>query len=87
VIGESGYYQGKERPLKNKHDPYLYEQFEKAIVHVVINCAATYEDIGDQFGVSAVRIAQIAIKHGVRRARGPRPRPQQDDSAAENFLS
>jgi hypothetical protein len=47
---------------------------------LIIDCSASYEDIGDQFGVSGVRIAQIAVKHGVRRPRGPKTHVTRPDA-------
>jgi hypothetical protein len=57
--------------MKNKSP--MYEQFELAIVKIIVECPDTYADIAKQFGLSPARVAQIAIKHNVRRPRGPKP--------------
>lgn len=55
------------------HIRQLHKDFENTIVRCIANCPDdNYSTIAEQFGLTPGRIAQIAVKHEVRRRRGPK---------------
>jgi hypothetical protein len=49
------------------------DQFELKVASMIVECPnMSYEEIGQQFGVNATRIALIATRRNVRRPRGPK---------------
>jgi uncharacterized protein YdbL (DUF1318 family) len=47
--------------------------FEASIAKAIRECPdCSYQEIGKEFGLTAGRIAQIAVKFKVRRKRGPK---------------
>ena len=49
------------------------DEFEKLIAKAIRDCPeCLYAEIGRKFGITAGRIAQIAVKQKVQRRRGPK---------------
>ena len=61
----------------------LLRDFRKRITDAILTYPdLTYRDIAQRFGVSVITVKRLARKAGVKRRRGPRPKPQKERNSS-----